>query len=119
MPKLMTNKNTDRLSGRTACGRGLVAAGGFSLALNLLMPTVPLYMMSVYDRVLASRSEETLLLLSLVAIGALAAIGILDAVRQLVLTWAGLRLETGLWGSSPARITAEQPGVCDRHSEPA
>jgi ATP-binding cassette subfamily C protein len=75
-----------------------LAAGAFSLALNLLMLTVPLYMMSVYDRVLTSRSEETLLMLSLVAIGALAAVGILEAVRQLVLTRTGARLETGLGG---------------------
>lgn len=109
MPNLMINKNTDLLSGLTACGRGLVAAGAFSLALNLLMLTVPLYMMSVYDRVLASRSEEALHMLSLVAVGALAAIGILDAVRQLV-TWALACVWKRGLGSSPARITAEQPG---------
>jgi ATP-binding cassette subfamily C protein len=98
MPKVMTNKNTDLLCGLTACGRGLIAAGAFSLALNLLMLTVPLYMMTVYDRVLTSRSEETLLMLSILAIGALAAIAVLETVRQLVLTRSGARLETGLGG---------------------
>ncbi len=75
---------------------GLVAAGGFSLALNLLMLSVPLYMVSVYDRVLSSRSVETLLMLTLVALGALAAVGVLEIVRQMILTRTGARLETAL-----------------------
>lgn len=81
-----------------SCRRGLLAAGAFSLALNLLMLTVPLYMMTVYDRVLTSRSEETLLMLTILAIGALAAIAVLEAVRQMLLTRIGARLETGLGG---------------------
>lgn len=80
------------------CLRGLAVAGMFSLALNLLMLTLPLYMMTVYDRVLTSRSQETLLMLSILAIGALAAIAVLEVVRQLVLTRTGARLETALGG---------------------
>lgn len=95
VPRLMTNKNSDLLSGLAACVWS-ESRRRISLALNLLMLTVPLHLMSVYDRVLTSRSEETLLMLSLVAVGALAGICILDAVRQLVLTRAGVRLETGL-----------------------
>ena len=74
----------------------LWAAAIFSLALNLLMLTVPLYMTSVYDRVLSSRSAETLLMLTLVAVGALALTGVLDTVRQVILTRAGARLEVDL-----------------------
>jgi PrtD family type I secretion system ABC transporter len=76
--------------------RGIAAAGCFSLAINLLMLTVPLYMMSVYDRVLTSRSTETLLVLTLIAVGALAAVGILETVRQLLLARSGAQLETAL-----------------------
>ena len=36
----------------------------FTLVVNLLMLTGPLYMLQVYDRVLGSRSEETLVGLS-------------------------------------------------------
>jgi PrtD family type I secretion system ABC transporter len=82
----------------SACGRGLWAAGLFSLALNVLMLTVPLYMTSVYDRVLSSRSPETLLMLTIVAVGALAIVGVLEIVRQMVLTRTGARLETELGG---------------------
>ena len=35
-------------------------AGLFSLVINLLLLAPPLYMLQVFDRVLASRSEETL-----------------------------------------------------------
>ncbi|WP_163271094.1 type I secretion system permease/ATPase [Chelativorans alearense] len=79
-----------------ACGRGVLVAASFSLALNLLMLSVPLYMMSVYDRVLTSRSVETLLMLTVIVVGALAVVGVLEAVRQLALTRAGARLETVL-----------------------
>lgn len=43
----------------------LLVAFGFSIFVNLLMLTGPLYMLQVYDRVLGSRSEETLVALSL------------------------------------------------------
>jgi ATP-binding cassette subfamily C protein len=79
-----------------ACRRGIWAAGLFSLALNLLMLTVPLYMTSIYDRVLSSGSTETLLMLTIVAVGALGAVGILEIIRQIVLTRIGARLETVL-----------------------
>ena len=46
--------------------RGLfVAAILFSSAVNLLMLTSPLYMLQVYDRVLGSQSEATLVALTL------------------------------------------------------
>ena len=37
-----------------------VYAGIFSLAINVLLLVPPLYMLQVFDRVLASRSDETL-----------------------------------------------------------
>lgn len=77
--------------------RAFWAVGAFSLALNLLMLTQPLYMTSVYDRVLSSRSTETLLMLTIVALGALALVGLLEAIRQVVLTRLGARLEAE-WG---------------------
>ena len=58
------------LSLSTARSRGLLAAVAFfSLFSNLLMLTGPLFMLQVYDRVLSSRSEETLVaLFGLVAV---------------------------------------------------
>ena len=53
----------------------------FSMAVNLLMLTGPLYMLQVYDRVLGSRSVETLIALSLLATFLFAMMGLLDHVR--------------------------------------
>ncbi|MCC7221180.1 MAG: type I secretion system permease/ATPase, partial [Candidatus Contendobacter sp.] len=47
------------------CRQSFVTAGFFSLFINLLMLAPSLYMLQVYDRVLASRSEFTLLMLTL------------------------------------------------------
>jgi len=76
-----------------ASGRGFVTAGAFSLAINLLYLAGPIYMLQVYDRVVSSGSEVTLLMLSLVLLLAYAALAGLDAVRARVLARASLRLD--------------------------
>jgi len=53
------------------CRGALIAAGIVSLFVNVLMLTVPLYMLQIFDRVLMSRSDETLFFLSVAAVGAL------------------------------------------------
>src|SRR5262245_9078887 len=66
--------------------RGQFAAVGlFSLFVNVLTLASVLYMMQLYDRVLASRSLETLLYLSLIVGLALVFQGVLEAARGLVL----------------------------------
>ena len=70
-----------------------VAVAIFSLLVNLLMLTGPLYMLQVYDRVLASRSEPTLLTLSLLVAALFLAMGLLDFARARVLARAGARFQ--------------------------
>ena len=65
---------------RSAYG-AFAASAVFSFAVNLLMLTLPLFMFQVFDRVLASRSETTLILLLLMATFALAIQASLDAIR--------------------------------------
>jgi ATP-binding cassette, subfamily C, bacterial PrsD len=60
--------------------------GIFSALVNLLMLTGSLYMMQVYDRVLASRSIPTLVGVSLLALAAFALQGWLDHVRMRMLS---------------------------------
>ena len=60
----------------------------FSFFVNLLMLTGPLFMLQVYDRVLGSRSEETLLALFMVMAFLFAMMGLLDFVRGRVLSLA-------------------------------
>ena len=57
----------------------------FSFLINVLMLTVPLYMLQIFDRVLASQSFDTLLYLTLIALIALAVLGLLDMTRSRVL----------------------------------
>ncbi len=64
-----------------ACYTAFAACGVFSFFVNLLMLTMPLFMFQVFDRVLASRSETTLLLLLAIATGALMVQAALDSVR--------------------------------------
>jgi len=65
----------------------------FSLAINLALLAPSLYMLQVYDRVLVTRSVETLMMLTVLAVLTLAAFGALDQVRSRLLTLLGMGLE--------------------------
>jgi len=71
-------------------------AGLFSLAINLLLLAPPLYMLQVFDRVISSRSEETLLYLSAAVVGALGLMALLDGLRARLLAAAGVALDRRL-----------------------
>ncbi len=71
-------------------------AGLFSLAINLLLLAPPLYMLQVFDRVLSSRSEETLFVLTLGALVALVFMALLDVLRARLLTAGGVMLDRRL-----------------------
>lgn len=96
----MTTRDTrTELQDSLATARsGFVAAGFFSVFLNLLYLVSPLYMLQVYDRVLASGSRATLLYLTLMAIGALAVFGVLEGVRTATLARMGAWLNERLGG---------------------
>lgn len=70
--------------------------GVFSFFVNLLMLTGPLYMMQVYDRVLGSRSEATLLALSLLVVFLYGMMGLLDYARGRVMARVGARFQAAL-----------------------
>ncbi|WP_234971056.1 type I secretion system permease/ATPase [Lampropedia hyalina] len=71
--------------------RSFVHIGVFSGVINILMLAPALYMLQVYDRVLASGNEMTLLMLTVILLGMYALMGALEWVRSLVV----LRLGTG------------------------
>ncbi|WP_203074876.1 type I secretion system permease/ATPase [Falsiroseomonas ponticola] len=80
------------LSRAIAAGRSqLVAVGLFSGVVNLLQLTVSLYMMQVFDRVLSTRSIDTLYYLTAIAMFALLVMAVLDGLRgqvmQRLATW--------------------------------
>ena len=74
----------------------LVAAFVFSIFVNLLMLTGPLYMLQVYDRVLGARSEPTLWALSALMAVLYAAMGVLDYARGRVMSRIGARIQEKL-----------------------
>jgi PrtD family type I secretion system ABC transporter len=65
----------------------------FSFFVNMLMLTGPLYMLNVYDRVLGSRSLETLIALSVLVAFLYGCMGILDFVRGRVMGRIGARFQ--------------------------
>jgi ATP-binding cassette subfamily C protein len=68
----------------------------FSLVLNALILAVPLYLFQVSDRVLTSRSLETLAMLTVVVAGALLIYVLLDVIRRIVLSRMATQVETTL-----------------------
>jgi len=70
--------------------------GVFSAIINLLMLAPTIYMLQVYDRVLQSRSEITLIMLSLILLGSFAFLSALDFIRSFVLIRVGARLDMQL-----------------------
>jgi PrtD family type I secretion system ABC transporter len=70
-----------------------VSAAAFSLVLNVLMLVPALFMLQVFDRVLTSRSIETLVMLMALSVGALLFMAYLDVIRARLLTAAAVSLE--------------------------
>lgn len=73
--------------------RALFLAAVISIISSLCVLTVPLYLSQVYTRVLSSRSIETLVALSVIAVVILIAHGVLDTIRGNYLTRVGVQLE--------------------------
>ena len=72
---------------------GLTLVGLLTFVLNLLALVLPVYMLQIYDRVLQSSSLPTLFYLTLIAIAGLAVLGVVEAVRQVVVQRVSARLE--------------------------
>ena len=70
----------------------------FSAFVNVLMLTGSLYMLQIYDRVLPSRSEETLLALTMLVAALFTFMGVLDYVRGRVAARIGAIVQSRLDG---------------------
>jgi ATP-binding cassette subfamily C exporter for protease/lipase len=70
--------------------------GAFSAIGNLLMLAPALYMLQVYDRVLPSRNETTLLMLTVMVLGAYLLMSALELIRAFVLVRVGARFDLQL-----------------------
>lgn len=78
------------------CKQYFIYAGVFSAAVNILMLTPIIYMLTVYQRVISSGSLSTLTMLTLLMVSLLFALGGFEWVRNRILVSASNRLETNL-----------------------
>jgi PrtD family type I secretion system ABC transporter len=76
--------------------RALIGVAIFSAIINLLLLTSPIFMLQVYDRVLTSRSHQTLIALLGIATLLLVLMAILDQLRSSILIRIGLSLDRSL-----------------------
>lgn len=88
---------------RDVLGKGLAHArfnltvvAIFSLAINLLILAIPLYLFQISDRVLTSRSLDTLVMLTLIVVGAVVMNVALDMVRRFMLMRTAVEVEATL-----------------------
>ncbi|MGI9382528.1 MAG: type I secretion system permease/ATPase [Methyloligellaceae bacterium] len=83
-------------TGLAVCRRGLVTVGIFSIFVNLLVLAIPIYLFQISDRVLTSRSTDTLVVLTGIVVGALAVHVILDMLRRFLLLRIATEMECQL-----------------------
>ncbi len=95
------------------------AVGLFSVFVNLLMLTGPLYMLQVYDRVLGSRSVETLVALSLLVLFLYGSMGILDHARGRVAARIGARFQARLDARTFRAMLGRSAGRTESPTGPA
>lgn len=111
-----------RMQGPGAAFRGLSglfwAVALFSVFVNVLMLTGSLYMLQIYDRVLPSRSEETLLALTLLIAALYGLMGVLDYARTRVSARIGATVQDRL--DEPVfRATLRRALFASERSKPA
>ena len=81
-----------------SCREGLILVALFSVIVNVLMLTTSVYLMQISDRVMVSRSTDTLVLLTIGSIFALVILTGFDYLRKIILTKLGVKLEAMLGG---------------------
>jgi len=92
----------------------VLLAGAASLVLNLALLVPALYMVQVFDRVFASRSVETLVMLSTLALLALALGYCMDTARARALAWAGGALDRRLSPAALATVLRQAAGAAGK-----
>ena len=93
-------------------------AGLLSLAINLLALTPTIYLLQIYDRVLASQSELSLLAISLLALGCFLLMAAAEGWRTRVLVQAGRALDHGLGPRVFQAGLAQQAGLQAAEAQP-
>jgi len=87
-------KKSDLQEALLLCKKSFMTAGFFSLFINFLMLVPAIYMLQLYDRVITSGSESTLLMLTIIVLVLFITMGLLEWTRSQILIRVGARLET-------------------------
>ncbi len=93
---IFTNEPSDLRHALGACRSSFLTTAFFSLFVNVLMLVPSIYMMAIYDRVLMSGSESTLMMLSLITVFLFCVLGGLEWVRSRMLVATSARLDEQL-----------------------
>ena len=117
-PKPLHSTHPDFAAALKECRRAFLGVALFSGMVNMLMLAGPLYMLQIYDRVLASRSVPTLVALSAFLIVAYAFQGGLEVVRSRLMvriaSLLNLRLDA-LVHDAVIRLASQNRGSIESH----
>ncbi|WP_425277645.1 type I secretion system permease/ATPase [Mesorhizobium amorphae] len=72
-------------AGLRAVKKNLLIVMLFTVACNVLVLAIPIYLFQISDRVLTSRSADTLIMLTVVIVGAVVLQAVFDALRRFIL----------------------------------
>lgn len=89
-------EDTDLRKALRACRSAGLFLVAFSFAINLLALASPIYMMQLYDRVMSSRSIDTLVMMTLMFAVAIGALVVIEGLRSLALSRLGIWLDDRL-----------------------
>src|ERR1700692_3300233 len=101
--RLETPRQTTLDAALRACAGSLGLVLSYSCSYNLLLLAPSIYLLQIYDRVLSSRSGDTLLMLTLIVAFTVVVGGVLDALRRAAMGRIGAWLEDRL-GPDPAPV---------------
>src|ERR1700688_4503872 len=101
--QLMSPPQTPLEAALRACSGSLGLVLAYSCSYNLLLLAPSIYMLQIYDRVLSSRSADTLLMLTLIVAFTVVVGAVLDALRRAAMGRIGAWLEDRL---RPAVLSA-------------
>lgn len=86
-------------AGINAVRQNLMVAMLFTVVSNILVLAIPLYLFQISDRVLTSRSIDTLIMLTVIIVGAVLLQAAFDAIRRLILMRTAVEVAVQLGAS--------------------
>lgn len=76
--------------------RNMLIVMAFTLAINVLVLAIPIYLFQISDRVLTSRSIDTLVMLTIAVLGAVLLQVFMDSIRRFILMRTAVEVEVQL-----------------------